>query len=37
MHVNPLDEKGIKAEITTVEKALNIKIRFAREGMKISV
>lgn len=37
MHVNPLDEKGIKAEITSVEKALDIKIRFAREGMKITI
>lgn len=37
MHINPLDEKGIKAEIAAVEKALKMKIRFAREGMKISV
>ena len=37
MHVNPLDEKDIKAEIAAVEKALKIKIRFAREGMKISI
>ena len=37
MHVNPLDEKGIKAEVAAVEKALHTKIRFAREGMKISI
>jgi len=37
MHVNPIYEKVIKAEIAPVEKALGIKIRFAREGMTISV
>jgi len=37
MHINPLNEKSIKAEITTVEKALHIKIRFAREGMTIKL
>jgi ribonuclease BN (tRNA processing enzyme) len=37
MHMNPLDEKGIKAEIVPVEKALGIKIRFAREGMIINI
>ncbi|MGD1119773.1 MAG: MBL fold metallo-hydrolase [Dehalococcoidales bacterium] len=37
MHLNPLDENEIKAEISGVEKALKIKIRFAREGMIINV
>jgi cAMP phosphodiesterase len=37
MHVNPLDEKEIKAETTIVAKALGIKIRFAREGMNITI
>jgi cAMP phosphodiesterase len=36
-HMNPLDENGIKAEVAAVEKALYIKIRFAREGMIISI
>jgi ribonuclease BN (tRNA processing enzyme) len=36
-HINPPDEKDIKAEISLVEKELGIKIRFAREGMTISV
>jgi ribonuclease BN (tRNA processing enzyme) len=37
MHMNPLDEKGIKAEVASVEKTLHIKIRFAREGMTIKL
>lgn len=37
MHVNPLDEKEIKAEIRVVEKALKTKIRFSREGMTIKL
>jgi ribonuclease BN (tRNA processing enzyme) len=36
-HLNPLDEKDIKAEISVVEKALNTKITFGREGMKINI
>jgi ribonuclease BN (tRNA processing enzyme) len=36
-HLNPLDEKEIKAEINQVEKALNTKIRFGYEGMKINI
>ena len=36
-HMNPLDEKAIKAEIAIVEKALNTKIRFSREGMQIKI
>ena len=37
IHLNPLDEKGIKAEISAVEKALKIKITFGREGMRINI
>jgi ribonuclease BN (tRNA processing enzyme) len=37
MHLNPLDEKEIKAEIRQVEKALNTKIHFGYEGMKINI
>ncbi|OGN98434.1 MAG: hypothetical protein A2Y89_04320 [Chloroflexi bacterium RBG_13_51_18] len=37
VHINPLDEKGIKAEIRAAEKALKTKIRFAREGMRINI
>jgi ribonuclease BN (tRNA processing enzyme) len=37
MHINPLDEKGIKAEIAAVEKALKTKIRFAQEGTIITI
>ena len=36
-HLNPLDEKEIKAEISAVEKALKTKITFGREGMKINI
>jgi ribonuclease BN (tRNA processing enzyme) len=37
VHLNPNIEKSIKAEISQVEKALNIKIRFGYEGMKIKI
>lgn len=33
VHMNPLDEKEIKAEIGVVARALNTAIRFGREGM----
>jgi ribonuclease BN (tRNA processing enzyme) len=36
-HVNPLNEKQLKAEIRQVEKALKIKIRFGREGMTLKL
>ncbi|OGN99637.1 MAG: hypothetical protein A2Y58_01670 [Chloroflexi bacterium RBG_13_51_52] len=36
-HMNPLIEKDIKAEISKVEKALNIKIEFGYEGMRINI
>ena len=36
-HMNPLVEKDIKAEISKVEKALNMKIRFGYEGMRINI
>lgn len=37
VHLDPLIEKELKAEIREVEKALSIKIRFGREGMKIKI
>ena len=37
VHMNPLVEKGIKAEISAVEKALQIKITLGYEGMKINI
>jgi ribonuclease BN (tRNA processing enzyme) len=37
VHLNPLIEKSIRAEIHEVEKALNIKIRFSYEGMKLNI
>jgi ribonuclease BN (tRNA processing enzyme) len=37
VHLDPLIEKDIKAEIREVEKALSIKIRLGREGMKIKI
>jgi ribonuclease BN (tRNA processing enzyme) len=37
VHMNPLDEKGIKAEINQVEKSLEAKISFGYEGMQIVV
>ena len=37
VHMNPLVEKGIKAEISKVEKTLNTKIQFGYEGMKINI
>jgi len=36
-HMNPLIEKEIKAEISKVEKALNIEIEFGYEGMRINI
>jgi ribonuclease BN (tRNA processing enzyme) len=37
MHMNPIIEKELKAEISKVEKALNIEIEFGYEGMKINI
>jgi ribonuclease BN (tRNA processing enzyme) len=37
VHMNPLDEKGIKAEVAVVARALNAKIRFGYEGMRIDI
>jgi ribonuclease BN (tRNA processing enzyme) len=37
MHMNPLDEKGIKAEIATIAKALKLQIQLAHEGMQINL
>ena len=37
VHMNPLVEKGIKAEISPVEKALKTKITLGYEGMKINI
>jgi len=37
VHLDPLIEKEIKAEIHEFKKALSIKIRFGREGMKIKI
>ncbi len=37
VHINPLVEKGIKAEISAVEKALKTKISLGYEGMKINI
>lgn len=37
MHMNPLVEKDLKAEVSMVEKALNIEIEFGYEGMKINI
>jgi ribonuclease BN (tRNA processing enzyme) len=37
VHMNPLDEKGIKAEISKVEKSLNTKLFFGYEGMQIMI
>jgi ribonuclease BN (tRNA processing enzyme) len=36
-HMSPLEEKEIKAEIREVEKALDTKIHFGYEGMKITL
>ena len=35
VHMNPLDEKVIKAEIAVVARALNTTIRFGQEGMQL--
>jgi len=37
VHMNPLDEKGIKTELAVVARALNTKIRFGYEGMRIDI
>jgi cAMP phosphodiesterase len=37
MHLSPLIEKSLKAEIRQVEKALKIKIRFSGEGMTFKI
>jgi cAMP phosphodiesterase len=37
VHMNPLEERDIKAEISLVEKILKTKIRFGKKGMKISL
>ena len=37
VHMNPLDEKGIRAELAVVARALNTKIRPGREWMRIEV
>ena len=37
VHMNPLDEKGIKAEVAVVARALNTKIRLGYEGMRIDI
>ncbi len=37
MHMNPVVEREIKAEVAEVENKLNIKIRFGHEGMKINL
>jgi ribonuclease BN (tRNA processing enzyme) len=36
-HINPLEEKAIKAETAVVEKMLNTKISFGYEGMRIKI
>jgi len=37
IHMSPILEKGMKAEISAVEKALKTKITLGHEGMKISI
>ena len=37
IHMNPLDEKEIRQELKSVEKALGIKVIVAKEGMRIRV
>jgi ribonuclease BN (tRNA processing enzyme) len=37
VHMNPLDEKGIRAELAVVARALNTNIRMGREGMRIDL
>jgi ribonuclease BN (tRNA processing enzyme) len=37
VHMNPLDEKGIKAEIAIVARALKLQIQLAHEGMRIDL
>jgi ribonuclease BN (tRNA processing enzyme) len=37
VHMNPLDEKGIKAEMAAVSRAFKLKIRLGYEGMRIEL
>jgi ribonuclease BN (tRNA processing enzyme) len=37
VHMNPLDEKGIKNELAVVARALKANIRLGREGMRINI
>jgi ribonuclease BN (tRNA processing enzyme) len=37
VHMNPLDEKGIRAELGVVARALKTNIRFGHEGMRIDL
>ena len=37
VHMNPLDEKGIKGEIAVVARALNTTIRLGHEGMRLDL
>jgi ribonuclease BN (tRNA processing enzyme) len=37
VHMNPLDEKGIKTEVDVVARALNTEIRLGYEGMRIDI
>ena len=37
VHMNPLDEKAIEAEIAVVAKALNTTIQLSYEGMRIEL
>jgi ribonuclease BN (tRNA processing enzyme) len=37
LHTNPLDEKGIRAELDVVARALNTDIKIGREGMRIEL
>ncbi len=37
VHMNPLDEKGIRGELAMIAKSLNTHIRTAREGMRIDL
>jgi ribonuclease BN (tRNA processing enzyme) len=37
VHMNPLDEKGIKTEVAVVARMLNTEIRLGYEGMRIDI
>jgi ribonuclease BN (tRNA processing enzyme) len=37
LHTNPLDEKGIRAELAVVARALNTNIKTGREGMRLDL